>query len=89
LNVDEQRSVIKATVHQLAQSADLLIEQAQTQTDVRIQLRALAEKLVSETALNQMDIDAAEKFENLGREAGQLKPFFDLLVSAIRAMRRR
>ena len=32
-----------------------------------------------EARLKQLDVDAAGEFGNLGREAGQLKPFFDIL----------
>lgn len=47
------------------------------------------QKLVNETELGKLDVSAARKMGNLGRDMGQLKPFFDILVDILRASRGR
>lgn len=84
LNADEQREVLFRTANMLYEQANLMKEQGKTQPFIRDQLNSLAGKLVSDTVLNNLDIEAASKFDNMGREAGQLKPFFDILRMFIR-----
>jgi hypothetical protein len=91
MNAEEQYFVLRATTEQLIKSAGFLSEQSTTQGDVRNQLKALVGKLMQETQLdvsremlNRLEIDAATSFGNLGREAGQLKPVFDVLRMFIR-----
>lgn len=81
LNLSEQRKVIRETVGMLAAQAELMTQQGVTQDSVRAQLRAAVQKLASETALNNFSIEAAEDMGNIGREAGQLKPIFDIIRS--------
>ena len=69
----------------LAAHADLDREKAQTEQMTRLQLRAIISKVDAETDLLKLDKAAADKFENIGREAGQLKPVFDVLAAFIRA----
>lgn len=53
------------------------------------QLRIRADEILKMSAaeLNQLDIGAAKSMENIGREAGQLRPIFDIL-RALAGMRR-
>lgn len=55
-----------------------------TQIEVRNQLQATVRKLKSETTLLDLDADAAKSLDNLGREASQLKPVFDIIRSILR-----
>jgi len=83
LNIQEQATVLKRTAEMLAAQRDLMIEQNLSQDTIRDNLRAQIAKLNSETALNQFDIEAATKFENMGSEAKQLGPILDLLKIVI------
>lgn len=78
-NASVQAQVLSATVRQLEEQAKLLSSQRLTQSEIQEQLRQTVEKLKSETTLNQLDIDAALKFQNFGREFQQYKPIIDLL----------
>jgi len=43
------------------------------------QINALTAKIFAETKLVGMDVEAAENMSNIGREAGQLRPIFEML----------
>ena len=86
-NIPLEGNRIKAATESLAQQAKLAIEQGATQGWVRSQLSAAISKLNSENDLLRLDISAADKVSNLGREAGQLKPVIDIIVSILRSMR--
>lgn len=88
LNANEQGRVIRQMVEQVKAQTELYREQGMSQEAVRAQLQALAGKLAAETNLTNLDIDAALKMENVGRELGQLKPFFDIFSSILRSTRR-
>ena len=86
MNTEEQYHVLRATIKQLVASAHLMIEQGMTQVETQKQLKALVGKLVQEThldnareTLHRLDIDAAMKFDNLGRDVGQVRPILDIL----------
>jgi hypothetical protein len=78
---------LKTLVHQLAASANLMLEQGLTQVTVRNQLSALIGKLKSETKLLDLDYQAADSLGNIGREAGQLKPIIDVLLQVLKIRR--
>lgn len=78
-NASVQAQVLSATVRQLEEQAKLLHAQGKTQQFIQDQLVATINKLNTETSLNLLDISAAEKFENFGREFQQYKPIIDLL----------
>jgi hypothetical protein len=80
-NITETGNVLRATVNKLraevpAISASEWLHKAQTD---------LANV---NTQLGNLDIAAASKMSNIGREMGQLKPFLELLVSILRSSRR-
>lgn len=83
-NIPLEGQRLVALVDQLAQQAGLFVQQGMTQSEVRDQLRALISKLKSETKLLDLDVQAAESLDNVGRETGQLKPFFDIVRSLIK-----
>jgi hypothetical protein len=98
LNLDEQRRVIVETAKLIAQQIGLTKEQSsltkeqiyqsQTQANLNVAQRQQAEatvkRLVAETKLFGFDISATEDLGNLGREAGQLKPIFDIFRGLLR-----
>lgn len=78
-NAAVQNQVLGATVRQLEEQAKLLSKQGATQLEIQEQLRATVDKLKSETQLNLLDINAALKFDNFGREFQQYRPIIELL----------
>lgn len=83
-NIPTEGKRLQALVHQIYESADLMRSQGKTQVQVRDNLEALTRKAVIEGDLGKLDVDAAKSLDNIGREAGQLKPIFDLLLRLIR-----
>lgn len=78
-NLTEVGNQIRASIEKLkAETSNLPWEQ----------LRIRAQEMLASTQaeLNKFDISAAQSMENIGREAGQLRPFFEIL-RAIAGMR--
>lgn len=100
LSTDNEKA--KATIDNLRAEYQNLVKQGWNLTEVGNQLRATVAKIQSEIPQIQMqtllteanntlanfDIKAASDMGNAGRTLGQLKPFFDLLTSILRASRR-
>lgn len=80
--------LLRRTADNLQEQASLAREKGYTEEQVREQMKATIGKLVSETKLNQLDIDSAEKFENFGREYKQYAPIIELLKSILTLNRR-
>lgn len=75
-NLSAVNDQIYATVEKLkAETANLPWEQ----------LRIKAEEMLknSQATLNQLDINAANSLDNIGREAGQVRPIFEILRAII------
>lgn len=87
-NLGEQQNVLRATAQMLASQAALMYKQGMTQEAIELQTRMTIEKLARETKLLDFDVKAAGDMGNLGREAGQLKPFVEMLMSIIRTSKR-
>lgn len=83
-NYRAQGLVLMATVDELNAAVDKMKAQKLTESDVQAQLKALAAKLVSETDLNKLDIEAAKNFANLGRNWKEVQPIFDILKFLIK-----
>lgn len=91
LNLDSQREVIVKTVELIAEQIRLTRSQEWTtfrqgtlnsaQEEQAIQL---AKKLGRETKLLDFDLKAASDLGNIGREATQLKPIFDIIRGMLR-----
>lgn len=79
LTQENQRGMLNQLALKLNEEQNLMRQQGQTQEKIRMHLIAMVEKLITDTALNELDIKAAEKFDNIAREAGQLKPLVELI----------
>lgn len=82
--LEMQARQLKAAAVKLYEESNTLYQKGLSEIEVRNQLRASVAKLASETDLLKLDKEAADKFDNFGREAGQLRPFFDILKGFIR-----
>jgi hypothetical protein len=75
---------LKSAVYLLNEQSALAAQQGQTQTVIRQQLEATIGKLVAEKDLLNLDIQAAQLLDNLGRESKQLLPIIEILKTFIR-----
>lgn len=82
-NFEQQQAKLRQTVYMLNQQGNLYQEQGMTQGQTRAVQEATINKLVSENKLLQLDIKAAEAFDNFGREYKQYAPIVDLLKSVL------
>lgn len=78
-NIPDEGRRIRATVNMLAEQGALMAQQGSTQVEIRNELAARIAKLKAETKVLGFDIQAAQSLDNIGRETGQLKPFFDIV----------
>lgn len=78
---------VKALAQQLHSQYLLNIEQGKTQAQSRELMYFQAQKLLAETKLLDLDAQAASQLGNIGREAGQLKPVVDILMSVLKSRR--
>jgi len=93
-NVDKVREEIKniptegkrlyEAAKMLYEQANLLAAQGKSEQFRQDVLRQTASKLISETDLLKLDIDAAKSLDNIGREYKQLQPIVELIRSFIR-----
>lgn len=86
-NIPKQGAQLDALAQQLLASKKLMDEQGVTQSAQRENLRSLALKAMTEVGLLELDYQAAKDMGNIGREAGQLKPIFDILRSILTSRR--
>lgn len=71
-NLTEVGNHIRSQISKIeAETANLPWEQLRIRADEMLKM--------SVAELNKLDLAAAKSFENLGREAGQLRPIFDIL----------
>jgi hypothetical protein len=75
---------LKSAVYLLNEQSALAAQQGQTQVSIRQQLEATIGKLVAEKDLLNLDIEAAQLLDNLGRESKQLLPIIEILKTFIR-----
>ena len=87
-NIPKEGDRLVAAAKQLMASEAYLRQQSISEVDRRKVLGAQAAHILRKADLLNFDISAAEKFENLGREAGQAKPMVDVLKSVIGIFRK-
>lgn len=92
-NIPQEGVRLAAATHQLQEQASLMSQQSATQAEItKVQAQTLLnlrmqniltdgqiQKIVSETKLLGLDIQSAEKFSNLARDAKQFAPILDIL----------
>lgn len=75
--------ILRRTAELMRDQAFSYAEQGHTQEQQRDYLRQMAAKLVQDARLGKLDADAAEKFDNFGREYKQYEPIIQLLKSVL------
>ena len=67
-------------------SAQRVTEEWKTATEKQraAMIIATVDKIRAESDLLDFDIQSIQKFENLAKDAGQLKPIFDLVLRLLR-----
>jgi len=85
LKSDDDR--IKATTKMLGEQVTLFQKQGNSYEASMKMMQETAKKLVQETKLLKLDVQAAESLGNIGRESGQLKPIVEVLIKLLTARR--
>lgn len=78
---------IRAFTQGLIETARKTREEGLNLEQQRSVIKETVRKIISETQLLELDVQAARNFENLGRNAKELKPFLDVIIGAMRAGR--
>ena len=86
-NVPKEGDRLEVLAEQLKASRDLLINQGKTQVEAEKQMRWLAVKTMLEGDLVGLDVEAAKKLSNVGREAGQLRPIIEMITNILRVIK--
>lgn len=72
-----------------SQKPDLIRSQVGLTQSQSVNLEAVTRKVLSETGLLDLDLDAAHKLSNLGRTSKEMKPVVDTILGVIRAYKSR
>lgn len=83
-NIKSEDARLVKAARMLEQQAQLMSAQNTTEAQRQVVLQNQARLIIAQTGLANLDINAAQAFNNLGREAGQLKPVVDMLKSLLR-----
>ena len=78
-NIKDENLKIKRAAELLYQQANLASQQQLSETQKYDVLKAQAKLIVAQTGLANLDIQAANALDNLGRTSQQLKPIVDIL----------
>ncbi len=78
-NVPLEGERLRKLVFLMAEQEALYRQQGYTQFDVQRMLKATLAKLESETKILDASVQAIESFDNIGKNAEQLKPIIDLI----------
>lgn len=87
-NFEEQQRILQNMAYKLHHEGSLASERSITEADSRNVMRASIQKIFTEVGLNKLDLQAAERLENLGRTSRELKPIIDMMISVIRSSKR-
>lgn len=83
-NIKDTNTKIKRAAHLMFEQANLAYQQQLTEAQRYELTKAQVKQVLAQTGLTNLDLQAAKTFDNLGREAGQLKPIFDIMKMFIR-----
>ena len=86
-NIPKEGDRLDATVRMLAEQAKLMKEQGKSQQYIQVQTQAMANKLMSETALLDFDIKAVADSANFARVVRQYGPFAEMILSVLKYMK--
>lgn len=82
-NIPKEGDRLDALVKNLSATYELIRKQTQNEEEAIKRTSAMAIKLLYEADLTRLDVEAAKKFDNLGREYKQIAPVIQLLQSII------
>jgi len=83
-NIPVEGDRLKFTIQLLAEQAAKTAQETQSQTITQKVLAQTVKKLKAETTLLDLDIDAAQSLDNIGRESRQLKPIVDIIRAIVK-----
>jgi hypothetical protein len=83
-NLDDEQLRIQETVNLLSAQRMTQEYQAATEKERASMIIATVNKIRAESDLLDFDLQSIQKFENLARDAGQLKPIFDIVLRLLR-----
>lgn len=83
-NVADQGSVLRQTAQKLTAETTKLVQEGANAEVQRQVIRQTAENLRKDGILKQLDIEAAQVLDNIGRESRQLKPIADILRAVLK-----
>jgi len=83
-NIQDENLKIKRAAELLFQQANLASQQQLTESQRYNLVKAQTQHVIAQAGLANLDIDAAKAFDNIGREASQLKPILDMMRMIIR-----
>lgn len=83
-NIPLEGNRLRSAVQQLNEMSAKLAQEGQTQVSIREQLAATVKRLNAQTGLFNLDLEAAQKFQNFGREFKQYEPIVQLIMRLFR-----
>jgi hypothetical protein len=83
-NLDDEQLRLQETVNLLSMQRATEEYRAATEKERADMIRATVNKIRSESDLLDFDLQSIQKFENLAKDAGQLKPIFDIVLRLLR-----
>jgi hypothetical protein len=83
-NVPIEGERLRRAANLLYMQANLASQQQLTETQRYDNVKAATAKLLQETDLIELDVEAARTLDNIGREAKQLQPIIEIMKSFIR-----
>lgn len=83
-NLDDEQLRIQETVNLLSMQRMTEEFKAATEKERAAMIVATVNKIRSESDLLDFDLQSIQKFENLAKDAGQLKPIFDIVLRMLR-----
>jgi len=83
-NIQDENLKIKRAAELLFQQANLASQQQLTESQRYNFVQAQTKHVIAQAGLANLDIDAAKAFDNIGREANQLKPILDMMRMILR-----
>ena len=83
-NLDDEQLRLQETVNLLSMQRATEEYKAATEKERAAMIVATVNKIRAESDLLDFDVQSIQKFENLAKDAGQLKPIFDLVLRLLR-----